>query len=511
MNVIYPVILSGGSGNPLELSRAMYPKQFISVFNDRGSSLLATTLQRLASTDGFAQPTIICNNDHRFLVKEDAERAGVKPRAVVLEPLARNTAPAAAVAALLIERADPAGILVVMPSDHVVKDEAGFVAAVRLAAEVAETDKLVLLGITPNAPHTGYGYIRRGLPLPGFSAAHIVEAFTEKPDAGRAAGYLSAGTYSWNSGIFIFRARAYLDELARLQPSIWRRPRRPLPAPRRTSVFCAWRRRRSPRHPASDRLRRHGAARAPPPWCRSISVGAMSAPGRRCGRFPPTMRPAMPYAARRSCDTSNCYVHAEGVVAAIGVKDLVIVDTPDALLVADRARAQDVSAIVARLKAQTAKSTPNTAQPPSLGLFRDPQLGPALPGQAAARQARRQALHADAPPSLRALGGRARHGQGVDRRGREARARERVGLHHGHPMASAGEPRQDAARADRGAERQLSRRGRHHPQRRRLQPRSRRDEVGPPGPAPASMRHPGADGPCTRPCRSCGSFVRART
>ena len=123
MNVIYPVILSGGSGTRLwPLSRAMYPKQFISVLNDCGSSLLATTLQRLSSTDGFAQPTIVCNNDHRFLVKEDAERAGVRPRAVVLEPVARNTAPAAAVAALLIEREDPAGILVVMPSDHVIKD-----------------------------------------------------------------------------------------------------------------------------------------------------------------------------------------------------------------------------------------------------------------------------------------------------------------------------------------------------------------------------------------------------
>ena len=221
MNVIYPVILSGGSGTRLwPLSRAMYPKQFISVFNDHGSSLLATTLQRLASTDGFAQPTIVCNNDHRFLVKEDAERAGVKPRAVVLEPVARNTAPAAAVAALLIEREDPAGILVVMPSDHVVKDEAGFVAAVRQAAEVAATGKLVLLGVKPGGPHIGYGYIRRGPPLPGFPAAHVVEAFTEKPDKAAAASYVRAGTYFWNSGIFIFRARAYLDELARLQPSI---------------------------------------------------------------------------------------------------------------------------------------------------------------------------------------------------------------------------------------------------------------------------------------------------
>src|SRR4029453_12212900 len=138
MNAIYPVILSGGSGTRLwPLSRAMYPKQFIRFFNDHGSSLLAATLQRLPTEARFAQPTIVCNNDHRFLVKEEAGRAGVTPRAIVLEPVARNTAPAAAVAALSIARDDPSGILVVMPSDHVIKDEPGFVAAARQAREAA--------------------------------------------------------------------------------------------------------------------------------------------------------------------------------------------------------------------------------------------------------------------------------------------------------------------------------------------------------------------------------------
>src|SRR5437868_3691980 len=128
MSAIVPVILSGGSGTRLwPLSRAMYPKQFIRFFDDQTSSFLATTLKRLGNEAGFAEPIIVCNNDHRFLVQEEAERSGVRPGAIVLEPVARNTAPAAAVAALMVEREDPEGILVLMPSDHTIKDEPGFV------------------------------------------------------------------------------------------------------------------------------------------------------------------------------------------------------------------------------------------------------------------------------------------------------------------------------------------------------------------------------------------------
>jgi mannose-1-phosphate guanylyltransferase/mannose-6-phosphate isomerase len=145
----------------------MYPKQFIRFRDDQAQSFLAGTLQRLDCEDGFAPPIIVCNADHRFLVEDEAARAGVKPAAIVLEPVARNTAAAVAIAALLVERADAAGILAVMPSDHVIKDEAAFVAAVRRAAAVAETGRLVLFGIAPTGPHTGYGYIRRGAPLAG--------------------------------------------------------------------------------------------------------------------------------------------------------------------------------------------------------------------------------------------------------------------------------------------------------------------------------------------------------
>ena len=162
----------------------------------------------------------------------------------MLEPVARNTAPAVAVAALLVERDDPDGILAVMPSDHVIKDEPGFVAAVHRAAEVAAAGKLVLFGIAPGAPHTGYGYIRRGAPLAGFAGAFAVAAFTEKPDQKTAADYLAAGSYYWNSGIFVLGARAFLDELERLEPAILAAARRAAGRRQRRSGLPAARRRR---------------------------------------------------------------------------------------------------------------------------------------------------------------------------------------------------------------------------------------------------------------------------
>src|SRR5262245_57128684 len=166
MTAIYPVILSGGSGTRLwPLSRAMYPKQFIRFFNGQGKSFLGATLNRLGAVGGFEKPLLMCNNDHRFLVKEEVESAGVAPRALILEPVARNTAAALAVAALAIAKDDPGAVMVVMPSDHVIKDDALFVAAVRRAAAVAATGRLVLFGIRPTEPHTGYGYIRQGAPL----------------------------------------------------------------------------------------------------------------------------------------------------------------------------------------------------------------------------------------------------------------------------------------------------------------------------------------------------------
>ncbi len=359
MTSIYPVVLSGGSGTRLwPLSRSMYPKQFINFFNGRGSTLLGATLGRLKADAGFAAPILLCNNNHRFLVQEELDRAGITPKAIILEPVARNTAAAITVAALAAAREHPNAVLVVMPSDHAVRNEAGFVEAVRRAATVAATGRLVLFGIQPDSPHTGYGYIQQGDSLEGFKGgAFKVEAFCEKPDEATAKSYLKSGGYFWNSGIFVLNARTFLDEVARLDPRILEAARAALARAEEDLGFL--------------RLDSKAFAEAP-----NISVDyAVMEKTDMAAMLPidvgwndvgswSSLWDIAPHDANANYahgetlleDTTGCYVHSErSLVATIGVKDLVIVDTPDALLVADKSRSQDVTKIVASLKRSNRK------------------------------------------------------------------------------------------------------------------------------------------------------------
>ncbi len=354
MGTIHPVILSGGSGTRLwPLSRSMYPKQFIRFFDGQGPTFLGSTLRRLKSEAGFAAPTLICNNNHRFLVREELEQAALTSSEIILEPVARNTAPAIAVAALAVMQKDPDGILAVMPSDHAIRDEDRFVEAVRLAAKVAAQGKLVLFGINPTSPRTDYGYIRQGAALEGFDGqAFAVAGFAEKPDAGTAKRYLDEGGYFWNSGLFVFSARTFLNEVARLAPAVMEAARNALARAQSDLGF----------------LRLDQAAFALSP---NISVdyavmektdAAVMLPidigwndvGSWTSLWELGPRDAQNNYVRGDAvleDSSGLYVHSErSLVSTIGVKDLIIVDTPDALLVADRARAQDVSKVVARLR-----------------------------------------------------------------------------------------------------------------------------------------------------------------
>lgn len=358
MRHIYPVLLSGGAGTRLwPLSRAMYPKQFIRSLAGQGPCLLAATLQRTASEPGIASPIIVCNSDHRFLVEEEAALAGVKPRAIVLEPVARNTAPAIAAAAVLVEADDADAILLVMPSDHVIDDRAKFLAAVRGAVDVAATGKLVLFGIRPTAPHTGYGYIRRGAPLAGFENAFEVEAFMEKPNPDSAAKYLAAGNYAWNSGIFVLSVRTFLAELSRLAPDLLEAVRVAVGAASTDLAFLRLDAQAFAKVPNISVdyavMERTRAAVVMPVDFGWSDVGSWSS------LWDLAARDAQGNAVMGDAlleETANCYVRSErALVATIGVQDLVIVDTPDALLVADRARAQDVSGLVARLKAANRK------------------------------------------------------------------------------------------------------------------------------------------------------------
>ncbi len=359
MSAIFPVILSGGSGTRLwPLSRSMYPKQFIKFFNGQDTTFLGATLSRLKTDAGFADPILLCNNDHRFLVREEIERAGITPRAIVLEPVARNTAPAIAVAALAALRENPGAILAVMPSDHVVKDEARFVEGIRRAAKVASTGRLVLFGIKPSEPHTGYGYIRQGAPLEGFNGgAYSVEAFYEKPDLATAEQYLAKGGYYWNSGIFVLSARTYLEEVARLEPKILEAARGALA---RASDDLGFLRLDKASFAASPNIsidyavmEKTTAAAMLPLDVGWNDVGSWSslweiAPRDDKGNYI--------HGEAVLEDTNGCYVHSEkSIVSTIGLRDLVIIDTPDALLVADKSRTQDVSKIVQRLKLSNRK------------------------------------------------------------------------------------------------------------------------------------------------------------
>ncbi len=352
---IYPVILCGGSGTRLwPLSRGMYPKQFIPSLHGSGESLLGSTLRRLDPAQGFETPTFICNNDYRFLLRDEIDRSGVAPREILLEQTARNTAPAVAAAAMSVAAQSPDAILAVMPSDHAVADPDAFARAVKRAAEIAATGRFVLFGIPPSSPHTGYGYIRKGAPLDETEqTAYEVAAFVEKPDLATAESYVQDGAYFWNSGIFVLPAAGFLDEADRLAPEIAENVRTALD--------------RSGRDLAFRRLDADAFARCPnisidyaimEKTTKSVMLpldAGWSDVGSWSSLWELAPQDENGNAVRGDVmlmDSRNCYVHVEddSLVSAIGVDNLIVVQTPDATLISNRDRAQDVGRIVARLK-----------------------------------------------------------------------------------------------------------------------------------------------------------------
>jgi mannose-1-phosphate guanylyltransferase / mannose-6-phosphate isomerase len=474
MNTLFPVILSGGSGTRLwPLSRAMYPKQFVRFSDQQDKTFLGATLARLRPDDGFNAPIILCNNDHRFLVREELEQADLAAHAIILEPVARNTAPAIAVAALVALRENPNAILIVMPSDHVVRDEAAFIAHVKQAADVAATGKLVLFGIKPSEPHTGYGYIRQGAALAGTDGtAFKVDAFFEKPDLATAESYVAANTYFWNSGIFVLNARVLIEELKRVEPKIVTAASDAIAGAEQDLGFT--------------RLAKAAFEKAP-----NISIDyAVMEKTTNAAMLPIDVGwndvgswTSLWDIAKRDADgnfvqgqavltdTSSSYIHAsKSLVATIGVDNLIIVDTPDALLVADKSRAQDVSKLVALLRATGRKEHEQ-----HLRNLRNAKPREPVSGEAVAREARRQTVDANAPPPLRALDCCARHSPCGHRRQGAVGEGRRKRIYLRHPMAPLREPRQSTPRNHRGAAWHISGRRRHPAHRRHLQSLSRRN------------------------------------
>lgn len=349
---VFPVILSGGSGSRLwPLSRQSYPKQFIPLLNER--SLLQNTVERLTHIADLQSPITICHEDHRFVLAQQMQEMDVHPAVAILEPVSRNTAPAIAAAALAAQQQCAGGedpILLVLPADHIITGE-GFGQAVAVAVSAASQGRLVTFGITPDAPATGYGYIKRGAPLMLEQGLFSAEGFIEKPGLDQAKEFLNQGDYLWNSGIFVFSAQTYLKVLEQEAPEV------------HTAATKAW-------HIAAydnDFIRLNESAFAESPiisvdyavmesasdivvvelnarWLDVGSWASLASLDNQDKEGNSTHGDVMLH------DVQNTYVRSNThLIAALGVKDLVIVDTADALLVADKKSTEDIRFIVTKL------------------------------------------------------------------------------------------------------------------------------------------------------------------
>ena len=352
-HVLFPVILSGGAGTRLwPLSRELHPKQFIPLVEEY--TLLQATVRRLASLDEVRAPIVVCNEEHRFMVAEQLKAIDVTPAAVLLEPVGRNTAPAIAAAALEALALDDGGdpILLVLPADHVIRDEGRFAGAVRAAVREAASGHFVTFGVAPAYAETGYGYIKAAGPTGVSDDGRTVQRFIEKPDAAEAAGYLEEGGYYWNSGMFVFSASRYLGELGVHAPAV----RDAVAQAHRKAVedigFLRLEAESFSRSPAVSvdyavMERTSGTVMIPlaSDWSDVGSWSALADLGERDAAG------NVAHGDTILEGTRDTYVHAgDRMVAAVGVSDLVIVDTADAVLVAHRNAVQDMGKVVATLR-----------------------------------------------------------------------------------------------------------------------------------------------------------------
>ncbi|MEA2120106.1 mannose-1-phosphate guanylyltransferase/mannose-6-phosphate isomerase [Halovibrio sp. HP20-50] len=356
--MIFPVILSGGSGSRLwPVSREHYPKQFLNLHKD-DRSLLQEAAQRLKNVEGTGSPIVVCNEEHRFLVAEQMHQIGLNSTQIILEPCGRNTAPALALAALAAKSVSPEAEMLVMPADHVIKDDMAFAQAVSKGSELGSQGKLVTFGITPSTPNIGYGYIKRGSAQ---GAGFNVDAFVEKPNRERAESYLASGDYLWNSGIFLFKASAYLDALREYAPDIlnvceraYDQRSEDLHFLRVDPEIFAQCRSESIDYAVMEHTQEAAVVPMDPGWS---DIGAWDALHDLKSPEDKVNGNAI-HGDVMIHNTRNSLIHSESrLVAAVGVNNLVIVETDDAVLVADRHNAQDTKLIVNALKAAGRKES----------------------------------------------------------------------------------------------------------------------------------------------------------
>ena len=343
---INPVILSGGSGSRLwPLSREHYPKQLLCLIGEQ--TLLQQTVSRLNGMEDVADPLLVCNEEHRFLIAEQMRQMGSTPADIILEPVGRNTAPALTLAALALNKKDPDALMLVMPADHIIQDVPGFHAAVQQAAELAARGRLVTFGIRPNAPETGYGYIRQG-------QGNAVAAFVEKPNAETARQYLESGEYLWNSGMFMLQVATWIDELNRHEPVMLESCRSAYEQGQRDGVFYR------ANAQAFNSCQSNSIDYAVMEKTDKASVVALDAGWSDIGAWS-SLWEASERDAQGNVVQGDVYLHEtknallisqHRFLAAVGLDDIIVVETPDAVLVVHKDHAQNVKEVVNRLKQQ---------------------------------------------------------------------------------------------------------------------------------------------------------------
>jgi len=359
--MILPVILAGGSGTRLwPLSRALYPKQLINLVDRH--TMLQNTVRRLDGLVDAASPVVICNDEYRFMVAEQLRQIGIVAEAVILEPVGRNTAPALAVAALwaLNKGSDP--VLLILPADHHIQYADKFQRTLEAGYEHARAGRLITFGIVPQAPETGYGYIKMGSPLPsagGDESAVAIEAFVEKPDLETAGRYVASKAYCWNSGMFMFKASQVLEELETFAPEIVAACRRAIEDGRSDLDFFRLNKAAFTACPGDsidyavmEKTKNGAMIPMEAGWNDLGSWEALWQVGGKDDLDNVVKGDVVLH------DVRDSYLHAENrLIAAVGLKDHIVVETSDAVMISPRDRVQDVKGLVDRLKAQDRQET----------------------------------------------------------------------------------------------------------------------------------------------------------
>ena len=350
---LVPVILSGGSGTRLwPLSRKLYPKQFIPLKD--GKSLFQTTIERVVNLGSVDDLLVICNDEHRFMAAEQLRQANIENSDIILEPVGRNTAPAITIAAIHALSKDPDVQLLVLPADHIITDIHQYQLAVTFAQHAAQ-DMLVTFGVVPTRAETGFGYIKQDKTnsiMANGEKIHLVEEFVEKPDTATAEAYLEKGDYLWNSGMFLFRADIFIDEIKHLQPEIYSacsqayaKGEKDLDFIRLEAQMFSQAPNISIDYAVMEKTTKAAVVPLESDWSDVGSWHALWESYERDANDNAT------YGDVIAEDCTGCYIHAnKRLVVAVGVKDQVIIETADAILVAPRDRTQEVKDIVTKLK-----------------------------------------------------------------------------------------------------------------------------------------------------------------